>query len=279
MMLGEIGEVNRYQQSLIAQILYVAFVFVVVILLSNILIAIVADTHSVVKNEMAEMVFWSNRLDFVAEMDTIAAIRKKLFSRVFHSRYLEQAQEDDQDRKKKAWSETFRKFWSLMINFLHKVHLDDTRLFEYYLFLLLRLLVVILVIPLWLGFRLFSAGFLWPPQVCEWLFVMREVGHHDSAIANQVDNEIQTIKNCISKTKVDTMTELKRVKEDHEAMQAELKNMKTTITHEMSDIKQLSMDMMKLASKQSKSARRRDIRGNSRVSARSSMSRKKPAVA
>ena len=39
-----------------------AFVFLVVILLSNVLIAIVTDSHSIVKNERAVMVFWSNRL-------------------------------------------------------------------------------------------------------------------------------------------------------------------------------------------------------------------------
>ena len=76
MMLGEVGDVNRYQQKFIAQAMYLAFVFVVVILLSNVLIAMVTESHNFIQNERAKMVFWSNRLDFVAEMDTIVVIKR-----------------------------------------------------------------------------------------------------------------------------------------------------------------------------------------------------------
>ena len=54
-----------------AQLLYVVFSFLVIILLSNVLIAIVTDSYGVIENERAAMVFWSNRLDFVAEIDQI----------------------------------------------------------------------------------------------------------------------------------------------------------------------------------------------------------------
>ena len=47
------------------------FAFLVVIPLSNVLIAIVTDSYAVVKDERAAVVFWSNRLDFVAEIDAI----------------------------------------------------------------------------------------------------------------------------------------------------------------------------------------------------------------
>jgi ABC-type phosphate transport system permease subunit len=69
MMMGEIGSVSRYDDNLLAQILYVAYAFLVVILLSNVLIAIVTDSYEIIQNDRAAIVFWSNRLDFVAEMD------------------------------------------------------------------------------------------------------------------------------------------------------------------------------------------------------------------
>lgn len=63
------GNEMRYSTLPIAQFLYIAFAFLVVILLSNVLIAIVTDSYGVIKNERSAMVFWANRLDFVAEMD------------------------------------------------------------------------------------------------------------------------------------------------------------------------------------------------------------------
>lgn len=75
MMMGEIGSETRYwgpgTDRLEAQLLYVAYAFLVVILLSNMLIAIVTDLYEVIQHDRAAIVFWSNRLDFVAEMDAM----------------------------------------------------------------------------------------------------------------------------------------------------------------------------------------------------------------
>jgi hypothetical protein len=46
--------------------------FLVVILLANVLIAIVTDSYKVIQDQRAAIAFWTNRLDFVAEMDAIA---------------------------------------------------------------------------------------------------------------------------------------------------------------------------------------------------------------
>ena len=79
MMMGEIGSESRYDGKLVAQILYVAYAVVVVILLSNVLIAIVTDSYEIIQNDRAAIVFWSNRLDFVAEMDgELASSMKRL---------------------------------------------------------------------------------------------------------------------------------------------------------------------------------------------------------
>ena len=253
MMLGEIGEVNRYQQSLTAQILYVAFVFVVVILLSNVLIAIVTDSHSVVKNERAEMVFWSNRLDFVAEMDTIDAMRYRLVARVFRGDY--SVQDHDSDRPQQPWTESFREYWDHLITFLKEANSDDTNLLEYYLFLLLRLVVVLLVIPLWIGLGLFTAGFFWPPQIREWLFVMREGGHQDNTAAAQVDRKIQSIEDSISQTKSNFLIEVKRVNDDHDGVVHAITDIKHNLADDIPEIKRLSIEMTLLAKDQNKRMR------------------------
>ena len=76
MLTGEIVNEMRYSRQIVAQLLYILFAFLVVILLSNVLIAIVTDLYGVIRNERTAMVFWLNCLDFVAEMDAIKNVGK-----------------------------------------------------------------------------------------------------------------------------------------------------------------------------------------------------------
>jgi len=79
MMMGEVNNVSRYYTNETAQVLYIWYAFLVIILLSNVLIAIVTDSYEIIQNDRAAIVFWSNRLDFVAEMDSIAyAVQRRL---------------------------------------------------------------------------------------------------------------------------------------------------------------------------------------------------------
>merc|ERR1719203_823438 len=75
-MLGEVN-VTLFYGYRAATIFFSIFMFLVVILLANVLIAIVTASYSVIKNERSAIVFWSNRLDFVAEIDIIVEPWKK----------------------------------------------------------------------------------------------------------------------------------------------------------------------------------------------------------
>lgn len=68
MLLGEVDE-SDFKSSILATLMFAFFVFLVVILLANVLIAIVTDSYSVIRNQRAAIVFWSNRLDFIGELE------------------------------------------------------------------------------------------------------------------------------------------------------------------------------------------------------------------
>lgn len=70
MMLGEI-ETSVFTWDTFALILFCIFVFIEVLILLNILIAIISDLFAVVTNERAAIVFWSNRLAFITDMDMV----------------------------------------------------------------------------------------------------------------------------------------------------------------------------------------------------------------
>jgi hypothetical protein len=257
MMLGEIGEVNRYQQSITAQILYVAFVFLVVILLSNVLIAIVTDSHSVVKNERAEVVFWSNRLDFVAEMDTIEAMRKRVVSCVLRNDYSDQAQAHDLQRQ--TLSDSFREWWNHLVAFLKEKNSDDISLLEYYLFFFLRIITILLVIPLWFAFGLCTAGFLWPPQIREWFFVMRKGDRKVTVMANEIILEIKNTEREVKTMTSDILREIKRSNNEQHEVRNEMNQVKSRFVKDLSEIKRLALDMKDFAIEKRTTRRRPTI--------------------
>ena len=67
MLLGEVGE-TLFFSSPFDMVLFLILMLLVVIVLTNVLIAIVTKSYVVIKSEREVIVFWNNRLDFVAEM-------------------------------------------------------------------------------------------------------------------------------------------------------------------------------------------------------------------
>ena len=66
MLLGEVDE-GDFKFDDLATVLFILFVFLVVILLANVLIAIVTDSYGVIRNERSAIVFWSNQLDVIGK--------------------------------------------------------------------------------------------------------------------------------------------------------------------------------------------------------------------
>merc|ERR1719221_1960891 len=70
MMLGETDD-SIFAWSTLALVLFCIFFFAEVVILLNILIAIICDLYGVITNERAAIVFWSNRLSFITDMDMV----------------------------------------------------------------------------------------------------------------------------------------------------------------------------------------------------------------
>ena len=258
MMMGEIGTETRYDQNLVAQVLYIIYGFFIVILLSNVLIAIVTDSYEVVQNDRAAIVFWSNRLDFVAEMDSIASVvRKRVFC-------IDNAEDHDaagknrsaipvgpsnsQDDRSSASNlssdgyierhrvdrseEWFRDKWnSLTSIFEHDVYGDageDIRPIDFWYDVLNKTLAV-LVIPPWLILGFVTVGILWPPQVREWLFVQQDTAASRAEIERmkleqlrEIQRDTQLLKDDLRMEMQQDRSEIFRVKAEVDAVQEEV---------------------------------------------------------
>ena len=201
MMLGEVDS-TEFDDSSPAMSFFIVFFFLVVILLANLLIAIVTDSYSIVRNERAAIVFWANRLDFVAEMDAIAhspwtrslerlfswkrknepdhdpSVRRGRTSTLSdggdHHRNYKKQQADNQaelDKTTMAQSTFGSESWNAMMSLFDDENDEPWYTCDAVGTLVVRILVAYVVLPLWVLCGAITFGILWPPQIREFVFI------------------------------------------------------------------------------------------------------------
>jgi len=173
MLLGEVDEVVFRDENEVATALFIIYMFLVVILLANVLIAIVTDSYKVIQDQRAAIVFWTNRLDFVAEMDGIAngpwkyRLRRALCCCCPGSYDVAPGREN---------SVFGKEIWKRMMD----LYMDDIEesigTCDFFAYVMLRIIGVV-IIPLWILLGLLTAGILWPPQIREAVFTSTVFKH------------------------------------------------------------------------------------------------------
>jgi hypothetical protein len=254
MMMGEIGNEMRYSTLPVAQLLYVVFSFLVVILLSNVLIAIVTDSYGVIKNERAAMVFWSNRLDFVAEIDQIKNVGK-LFRKCFGAKSNSDQKKSDSVKKLGGGGEgedadIFRIGWKSLMN-LYDPNLQESHgslsSFDFWCYLLLQLVVGVFVIPMWLILGLATAGWLWPPQVREYLLKQKKVVISRADMSEAVTTKMTDLQNEISKLRVEMRGEMKNDRREFLQVKAEVEAIQAEVMADLLQIKEIMVTLLEMS--------------------------------
>jgi hypothetical protein len=250
MMMGEIGEDERYQTSTVAEILYVMYAFVVVILLSNVLIAIVTDSYEFVQNDRAAIVFWSNRLDFVAEIDTVSyGIRNRLgVLDDFHGEggveHVQEGPGRDPNRKKdKSSKRIFADGWRNLVQLFDQHLYDDVDFHptnvDFWCFFVFQALAVIFIIPVWIVAGLVTAGWLWPPQIREWLFNQKETAMSRSDLEKQKLEQLKEIQNNIKGLKAEIRKVLATDRDEIMRMKTEMEGAHYGIASDLQQVREL----------------------------------------
>jgi hypothetical protein len=208
----------------------------VVILLANVLIAIVADSYKVIQDQRAAIVFWSNRLVFVAQADSVANGPWKK-----HIRDLFGLPASSNSENAEV---TFgRDLWHQLMDLFHDDIDYGTFSFDFFVATLTRIFAAFVVIPLWIGFGLLTFGSLWPPQIREYVFTSKVLKHSSKADEDDelrkrqtriLQEEVQTLRDdllqdlAMDRTQVVQMKSL--VAERKQLIQSEMKHIKQLVT-------------------------------------------------
>jgi len=261
MMMGEIGNEMRYSELPMGYILYLLFAFLVVILLSNVLIAIVTDSYGVIKNERAAMVFWSNRLDFVAEMDAYKNVGK-IFMKCFRSSEgaagaPTRVQETPNgepipiDESGKQSASSFRNGWESVMNLfgpsLYETYDANPSSLEFWCYVLVKVVAVIVVIPVWLIVGLLTAGWLWPPQVREYLFKQKKVAISRADMAEQVTAQVNDLKNELKKLRAEMKSEMKSDRKEFAQVKADVVAMQAEVMADLLQVKEIMVLLLNMS--------------------------------
>ena len=237
MLLGEVDETN-FESSRVATVLFVLFMFLVVILLASVLIAIVTDSYKVIQDQRAAIVFWTNRLDFVAEMDAIANGPWK--NRVKKAVGFGDAEPEPETAR--SGSVFGKEFWKrLMDLFDDEVDEGGFMSMEFWALMLLRFVTAIIIIPAWLVLGLFTAGWLWPPQVREAIFTSTVSKHSSDSEKEDELRKTQVIllQKEVSELKEDLEQELAVDRTQVVQMKSQIDHRKAEIANEMKHIKRI----------------------------------------
>lgn len=232
MLLGEVEE-TIFNDNTFAIILFVIFMLLVVILLANVLIAIVTDSYKIIQDQRAAIVFWTNRLHYIAQMDAIANGPWK--SRLRTS--LGMSAIDRSHNVKVTFGE---ELWKRLME-LFEYDLDEGVMsLEFVCYMILRFCALIFA-PLWILGGAVVAGWLWPPQIREMLFA-QVVSKHSSESDKEEElrkTQVQRLQVEIEGLREELLQELAMDRTQVVQMKSAVAERKLEIQNEMKHIKRI----------------------------------------
>lgn len=186
--------------------------FVMILLFLNLLIAIIVDSYNEVKKN-AKVLFWKQRMLHIHDLSQFkilcACIVKRICSKSHFVRSQPSIAEENCCEGEDISNSYFRVWAAAIASFADKREANDKGYFASNFWEnFMRRCVCIVIIPAWLLLGLATAGYLWPPQVREYLFVARvdneddmlpkdeggenitaDLLHEELLIANQATNK------------------------------------------------------------------------------------------
>ena len=238
MFLGEYDD-TLFSWDPMSLLLFLAFYCFEVIVLVNILIAIITDLYAVVTNERAAIVFWSNRLAFLTDMDMITnGPWKKTIMDLFKMRGRSGGEEEASlirmDKVDISWE---RILWKKLIECFDPGVEDGMGMV---LYAPLRIFVSMFLIPFWLLMGILSAGWLWPPQIREGLFVQKVSVEDTHGELNEIQKrveEVETLMNNLNTLKEGFFRETNTDRKDMIRLKNQVRSIKKELKNEMKKIK------------------------------------------
>jgi Ion transport protein len=242
MLLGEVDE-SDFKQSNVAMVLFIFFMFLCVILLANVLIAIVTDSYKVIQDQRAAIVFWTNRLDFIAEMDAIAngPWKRRFLKEWIGFNSTNTTTRSGSSTGRRTEQVFGKELWNRCME-LFEDEIDDGYMsLDFMLYTILRMIVAMLIIPLWLLVGIITLGWFWPPQVREAVFTSTVFKHSSDSVKEDElrKTQVKKLHDEVTELKDEILQELALDRTQIVQMKSQVAERKIEIGNEIKDIKKI----------------------------------------
>ena len=199
------------------------YMFLVVILFFNLLVAIIVDSYQLV-GEHAKASFWTQRMLFILDVDQMQKLWNRT-AKIIFCRPNEMS-DDDKDLDDMDPNNSYYQNWAAALaSFSDKRVVDENGVFASKFWSnFMRRCALIVIIPCWLLLGFVSAGYFWPPQVRMWLFFAKAEKENNrptdetSASMKQLQTEIltanQTLKTSLSKISIRVGDSMKQLQDN-----------------------------------------------------------------
>lgn len=186
------------------------------------------------------LVFWSNRLDFVAEMDVISS-SLHISRRARRESTLLAANHEDESGLGELW----RRFMYLSEEDVNNDH--GVCSLEYLVYILLRVFSTAIIIPMWTIAGVLTFGLLWPPQIREKLMTS-QISNRKEKFKAEVTrfNEVNTLKEGVAHLTEEVRCDLQKLSEDIALMKTTIESSKNEISSSMTDVKEVVSELFEM---------------------------------
>lgn len=117
---------------------------------------------------------------------------------------------------------------------------------EYWVVLLSQLVAALVLVPAWILAGVASAGWLWPPQIREWLLVQNVVSVTTADVANVISSQISRLLKEIHTLRIEVRSEMKNDRLEIVEMKAEAEAMHSDVMADMIQIKEIMSTLLEL---------------------------------
>jgi hypothetical protein len=182
------------------------------------------------------VVFWSNKLDFVAEMDVIISGMSRCRS--------------NDDNVGEASENSMGELWKKFI-YLFEDDMDDRNVFEidFIIYTLLKFVTAVFIIPLWLSIGAITFGMLWPPQIRAKLMTSRTTSKSGNASAeHRRMKQMTTLREDVSILQDEIRADINRGRQELNDVRNVLEMAKSDIHLEMDNVKDIVAELFECLS-------------------------------
>ena len=155
---------------------------------------------------------------------------------------------DDEDHT--ASTKYFREGWKQLMLLFDSNLYDDIDLtpgnIEFWCYLCFQILAVIFFIPVWLIAGVVTAGWLWPPQVREYLFVQKETAISRAELEHKKLEQLKLISAELKNFKADLGREMQSDRDDMVRLKLEVEAVQSEVLSDLMQVKELMQTLLDL---------------------------------